>query len=307
MVSRASADRLLRSGVSVVATWTPAVIGWRAVRNFVDQEGVQWSGALAFYLVLSVPPLLIAAFSVSVAVVGEETAREYVAAQVTQFLPAQRDVVRQIATQTISASGPAIPAAFAFLLFSGSRVFASLIAAINVMWREVPEPGFIRRQIVRIVMLLTTGVLFAVAGAADVAVALAGDAIPGSISIVVRLHILPGLLMAAALLLIFKLVPRRAATWKSAIVGGVVGAVLLRAAQAAFTAYLGVTGGFESAYGPIAGAAAVMTWALVASAAILLSAHLVAILNQENPDDGDARREIRAPGADAAVRGARDG
>lgn len=274
-------------------------IGWRTVKNFVDQEGVQWSGALAFYLVLSVPPLLIAAFSVSVAVVGEDTAREYVAAQVTQFLPAQRDVVRQIATRTISASGAALPVAFAFLLFAGSRVFASLIAAINVMWREVPEPGFVRRQVVRIVMLLTTGVLFAVAGAADVAVALAGDAIPAPVSLVVRAHILPGLLMAAALLLIFKLVPRRAATWESAIIGGVVGATMLRVAQAGFTAYLGVAGGFESAYGPIAGAAAVMTWALVASAAILIAAHLVAVLNQSDPEHDGAGGELRAPGVAA--------
>ena len=32
----------------------------RTVRNYLDEEGLQWSGAVAFYLVLSVPPLLAA-------------------------------------------------------------------------------------------------------------------------------------------------------------------------------------------------------------------------------------------------------
>ena len=288
---------------SVVARIRPVgSVAWRALRNFVDQEGVQWSGAVAFYLVLSVPPLVIAAFSIGVVIVGEQTARDFVTSQVTQFLPAEQDVVRQIATRTISASGGAILVSLAFLLFSGSRVFASLIAAINVMWREVPEPGFVRRQIVRVVMLFTTGALFAVAGAAELSVALAGDAIPSPLSVLVRAQVLPAALLIAALFLLFKIVPRRAATWQSALIGAVVGAALLRLAQAAFTWYLVTVGNFESAYGPIASAAIVMTWALVAAAVILLAGHVVAILNDTRAGPGQPDDQ-RAPGRDNAERG----
>src|SRR5690606_28225625 len=42
----------------------------RTVANYLDEEGLQWAGAVAFYLVLSVPPLLIAAMSIGVVVVG---------------------------------------------------------------------------------------------------------------------------------------------------------------------------------------------------------------------------------------------
>ena len=253
--------------------------GWTAVTNFADQEGMQWSGAVAFYLILSVPPLVIAAFSIAVAVVGEGTARDFVTSQVTQFLPAQEDVVRQLASRTIDSSGAAVVVSLAFLLFSGSRVFATLIAVINLMWKELPEPGFWRRQLTRIAMLVTTGLLLALAGAIDVAIAIFGDEVPRPLAILAQSQVLPAAVLVAALFLLFKIVPRRAASWSSAITGAVVGAILLRVAQAGFTAYLATVANFRSAYGPIAGAAIVMTWALVASVIILLAAHLVAVLN----------------------------
>ena len=273
MVTRVADE--LRNGAGRAAR-----VVWTAVTNFVDQEGMQWSGAVAFYLVLSVPPLVIAAFSVAVAVAGEAAARDFVTSQVTQFLPAQEDVVRQIASRTISVTGAAVPVSLAFLLFSGSRVFATLIAVINVMWQELPQPGFWRRQVVRVAMLVTTGVLLAVAGAIDVAIAIIGNEVPAPVATLAQSQLLPAALLVAALLLLFKTVPRGAASWSSALTGAVAGAVMLRIAQAGFTAYLATVANFKSAYGPIAGAAIVMTWALVASAIILLAAHLVAVLNR---------------------------
>ena len=258
---------------------------WRVVRrtvaNYFDEEGLQWSGAVAFYLVLSVPPLLIAAVSIGVVVVGADAARSFLVSQMQQFLPAEDQVVAAIVEQTVGASGPAALAAIGFLLFSGSRVFASLIAAINVMWQEVEPPGFWRRQLVRTGMVLSVGALLALAGLTDLVITLAVNALelPIGIRLLAQSQLVPGLFLATGLFVLFYLVPRRSATWRTALLGAVAGAVGLRIAQAGFTAYLTTFGGFDSAYGPIAGLAAVLTWALVASAVILLAAHLVAVLN----------------------------
>ena len=267
---------------------------------------MQWAGATAFYLILSVPPLLIAAFSVGVVVVGPDVAREYITQQITQFLPAEQDVVTDIVSQTIEGRGPAAAISLAFLIFSGSRVFATLIAAINVMWAELPEPGFVRRQVTRIVMVFTVGGLLALAAALDLAVAFIGDdALPAPALALLQSQVLPALLAAAALFLLFRLIPRQAATWQTALAGALVGMLLLRIAQAAFTTDLNFGGGFESAYGPIAQAAVLFTWALVASGAVLLAAHLVAVLN-----DADARQPDggghKAPG-ETQARASRDG
>ena len=279
---------------------------WRVVRrtvgNFFAEEGLQWSGAVAFYLVLSVPPLLIAAVSIGVVVVGPETARSFLVDQVGEFLPTERGVVRNIVEQTIQASGAAAAAAIGFLLFSGSRVFASLIAAINIMWHEVEPSGFWRRQLLRIGMVFTVGALLALAGIADIGLTVASEAIelPGTLRVLAESQVIPPLFIAAALFLLFFLVPRRAATWQTALAGAVLGALGLRVAQFVFTQYLRSFGGFGSAYGPLAGLAAVLTWALVASAVILIAAHFVAVLN--SPDRDPRRDEREVPGQSGAGR-----
>lgn len=278
---------------------------WRVARrtasNYLDEEGLQWSGAVAFYLVLSVPPLLIAAVSIGVVLVGAERAQSFLVEQVQQFLPAQDQVVSQIVEQTVQASGAAALAAIGFLLFSGSRVFASLIAAINIMWQEMEPPGFWRRQLERTAMVFTVGILLVLAGAADLAIAVAGDILelPAPVRLLAQSQLVPVLFLASGLFLLFFLIPHRAATWRTALLGAVLGAVALRLAQGAFTAYLVTFGGFSSAYGPIAGLAVVLTWALVASSIILLAAQLVAVLNSP---DREPRREHQLPGQSEASR-----
>lgn len=267
----------------------------RAARNFLDQEGLQWSGAVAFYLILSVPPLLVVAFSIGVVVVGDETAREFLQTQLAAVVPARQGIVEQLVGRTVTSTGAALPISLAFLLFAGTRVFASLIAAIYVMWREVPEAGLVRSQVVRVLLLGTTGVLFAIAVAADLAVAVVGEAMPPALVALVRAHVLPAALVVGGLIAMFKLVPRRRATWRAAVVGALAGTALLRTVQAAFTAYVATVANFESAYGPIAGAAILMTWALVASAVILFSAHLVAVLSGPGRT-ADLTPRLRPPG-----------
>jgi membrane protein len=274
----------------------------RTVRNYLDEEGLQWSGAVAFYLVLSVPPLLIAAVSIGIALVGADTARSFLEDQVASFLPTERGIIADIVDQTVQASGAAALAAIGFLLFSGSRVFASLIAAINIMWHEIEMPGFWPRQVQRIGMVFTVGALLALAGVADVALALASDLLdlPTSLRVLVQSQVVPALFIGSGLFLLFYLIPRGAATWRTALAGAIFGAVALRLAQALFTGYLRDFGGFDSAYGPIAGLAAVLTWALVASGIILLAAHFVAVLN--SPDREPRAEEHQLPGEAEARR-----
>jgi membrane protein len=274
----------------------------RTVRNYLEEEGLQWSGAVAFYLVLSVPPLLIAGVSIGIVLVGADSARSFLEDQVARFLPTEREIVGQIVDQTVQASGAAALAAVGFLLFSGSRVFASLITAINLMWHEIEMPGFWRRQLERTLMVLTVGALLAMAGVADVSLALASDVLdlPTSLRVLVQSQVVPALFIGSGLFLLFYLIPRRAATWRTALAGAIFGAVALRLAQALFTGYLRDFGGFDSAYGPIAGLAAVLTWALVASGIILLAAHFVAVLN--SPDREPRPDEHQLPGEAEARR-----
>jgi membrane protein len=288
---RATARGMVSEAIPDGRVGTLINIVWRTVRNFITQEGMQWAGAVAFYLVLSVPPTLIAASSIAVLVVGSEAAREFVTETVTEFVPVEDELIEEVAEATIGGMGPAALVSLAFLLFSGTRIFAALITAINVMWHEVEQAGFIRIQVKRAIFLVTVGVLFALGPILEGGVGLAGDnlEIGGVGQWLLQSELFPFLLLFLALLSLLKVVPRLLPSWRSAIIGALVGALGLRIAQYGFTAFLATLGDFETAYGPLAGIAALMTWALVASVTILLAAHLVAVLNRPDTPTGGNR------------------
>jgi membrane protein len=280
----------------------------RTVMNFFDQQGMQWAGAVAFYLALSVPPLLIAGSSIAVAVFDSEDAKEVITRTVTRFVPIEQGLVDSIADETIDGLGAAALVSIAFLLFSGTRVFAALVNAIHVMWEEVDSAGFVRTQVTRAVFLASVGALFVVAAVLDGALEVAADALPleGLWVWLLESQLIPVVLLFAALLILLKALPHREPTWTSAAIGASVGAIGLRIAQFGFTAFEETLADFDEAYGPLAGVAALMTWALVASVVILLAAHLVAVLNRPDtptggsrnvPEDGDGER---APGREPA-------
>jgi membrane protein len=277
----------------------------RAVTNFLDQEGMQWAGAVAFYLALSVPPLLIAASSIAISLFGSEEAKEFITRTVATFIPVQEGLIERIADETVDGFG--LPALFSlvFLLFSGTRIFAALIAAIHVMWEEVEQAGFVRMQVTRGILLLAFGGLFAIAALLDAGLNLIGDALglDGSWVGSLKDELLPIVLMFLALFALLKLIPHKEASWRSALIGAGLGAIGLRIAYHGFGVFLDAFADFETTYGPLAGVGALMTWALVASVAILLAAHLVAVLNRPETPAGDGRQ----PAGDAEANGRSQG
>jgi membrane protein len=270
----------------------PAAVLVRAVVNFVTQEGMQWAGAIAFYLVLSVPPLLIAATSVAVTVVGSEAAEGFITGQVAEFVPVAEDLLAEVAEVTVEVATPAALISLGFLLFSGTRIFAALIAAIHVMWHEVEGAGVVRTQVTRGAMLLAVGGLFLLAVVLDVSVALARDALelPAPVTWILNVQVIPVLLLTVALFTLYRTVPRMLPTTVSALVVALLAAIALRIAQYGFTAFLVTFAEFETAYGPLATIAAVMTWALVASVVVLVGAHIVAIVNGGADVEGGPQR-----------------
>lgn len=85
---------------------------------------------MAFWLVLSLPPLVIAVSSIATLVIGEDAA-----------LPAEGGLIRDLVARQISLISLGGLTSLVFLLFSGSRVLSSLVNAIYVMWRHVGRAG----------------------------------------------------------------------------------------------------------------------------------------------------------------------
>jgi membrane protein len=255
------------------------IVSHRVAFGFVRHDGMSWSAAMAFWLVLSLPPLVIASSSVAVQLIGTENARDVLAEQIVAQLPAEGGLIRDLVTQDIGLATLGGVATLVFLMFSGSRVFAALVNAVNVMWRHVERVGFVRREGMRLLLTVTVGGMLVASVLAQLAVVAFEDDI-GPIAGFAARWGLPFLLVLAGLLITYRLLPHRRATWKTALAGALIAAVGLRIAQAVFTLLLGTVLEFEQGYGPLAEVALLATWAFVASVIVLLGAEIVATLDR---------------------------
>jgi membrane protein len=255
------------------------LIGYRSVLNFFHHQGVSWSAAIAFWLVLSLPPLLIALSSMTGQFLGQDTARSILAEQIGSQLPAEGWLIEDIVAEEVSLVSLAGLGSLVLLLFSASRVFGALVTAINVMWKHVEVESLLKRTLKRGLLLAATGALLL--SSVGLQLGIAGSEADGpSLGEVLARYILPFLLVVGGLFLLYRLVPNGGVNWRMALLGALAAAVALRLAQFGFWFLLTEYLDFDTAYGPLAGIAVLMTWAVIASAIVLLGAELVATLDR---------------------------
>ena len=264
---------------------------WSTLRLFADDQGLSWAGAIGLYLFLSVPPFVVATVYLASLFVPQDQAEAFITEQVAKYLPTQQDLLQGVvANVPQEALGGAI--SVVLLLFSGSRAFAALTSAVNVMWRRVDRLTFLRRQVLRLGMLLVTFALLGLAALGEAAVGAIFNA--GGTSEQVWLldwQLIPSVLLGAFLLVAYKLLPREPVSWTHAAIGAVVAGVGVRLAQAGL-GRVADAGLFKTPYGELAGVALMATWALVVGVIILFGAALVAVLDGKRAPEGEAEERF---------------
>ena len=258
-----------------IRTWRTA---WDAMWLFVDDQGLSWAGAIGLYLFLSVPPLMVAIAWAGRLVAEPGQSEAFVVEQVGKYVPAEQGLLEGIVANAPQ-SVPAAAASVVLLLFSGSRAFAALASAINVMWLRVDRLTFWRRQGLRIGMLLVTLALIGVAALADAIIAgLAPNGASDADVWLLDWQLIPMLLLGTLLFAAYKVLPREPVDVRHAAIGAILATLGVRLAQAGL-GFIAETGVFETPYGELAGVALMATWALVVGIIILFGAAIVAVLD----------------------------
>lgn len=260
---------------------------WQTIRLFVDDQGLSWAGAIGLYLFLSVPPFVVASVYIGGLFFPSGEVEAFVLEQVTKYLPAEEELMQGIVAE-LPDNAAAGTFSVVLLLFSGSRAFAALTSAVNVMWRRVDRLTFWRRQALRIGMLAVTLVLLLGAGLGEALISAVANGGGDEDQIwLLDWQILPSVLLAAFLLIAYKVLPREPVSWRHAAVGAALATVGVRLAQAA-TGILADAGTLRTPYGDLAGVALLATWSLVVGIVILFGAAMVAVLHGKRTVDGEA-------------------
>ncbi|HEX2194067.1 MAG TPA: YihY/virulence factor BrkB family protein [Candidatus Limnocylindria bacterium] len=260
---------------------------WTAGHIFIDDQGLSWAGAIGLFLFLSVPPFMVATVYIGSSLWPPAAVEGFVLEQVAKYLPAEQGLVNGIvASQPEHAGAAAL--SLGLLLFSGSRAFAALTSAINVMWRRVDRLTFVWRQVLRLGMLVVALLLMGVAALGEGLVgAVSANGADGGQLWLLDWQVIPTALLAAFLLVAYRFLPREPVSWTHAAIGSATATAGVRLAQAAI-GLVGEAGTLRTPYGDLADVALLATWALVVGIVVLYGAALVAVLEGKRPIDHEA-------------------
>lgn len=275
-----------------------------AGRDFLVDNGPSWAAAVAFYGLLSLFPLLLALVSLSAQMVDPEWAAGQVARHLGDFIPRGEEQIREIIQEAHEAGAGAGLVSIVLLLWSGSYVFGAMTTALNLAFDVDESYSFVKRLVVRAVMLLTLGMLFVFAVSsrwlltffAEVFALLPADE-QGWFFALGR-AVIPAMLLLLAFFLIYRFVPRRRPVWWAALVGAAFACAAFLLARPLFTTYLQQFGsGYNVIYGSLGMGIILMFWAWIVAVILLLggelSAHMQALLMEGKTIEEVKDRHLR--------------
>jgi membrane protein len=269
--------------LSIRELWT---LARESVSAWSSDYAPSMGGAIAFYTIFSIAPMLIIIIAVAGLVFGEEAARAELMSQVSDM--AGQEAAVAVAGILREASRPgqglvAMTIGLAVLVVGATTVFAELQSALNRIWQvpDAPSGGggiwrMILSRIIALVLVVSiAGLLLALVAISTVITAL-GDvwsAHLGGWEIVLRIV---DLIVSLALLttlfaLVYRYVPRADIAWSDVWLGAAVTAVLFIIGRYLIGFYLG-TAGIGSAFGAAGSLVVLLMWVYYTAQIFLLGA-----------------------------------
>jgi membrane protein len=313
---------------------------WRDIGALLEESFAGWNrhnaprlgASLAFYMLLSLAPLLLVAVSIAGLVFGKQTAA-------TDLVYRVQDLARQTGATTVEAGANALQALLAgardsaqgviatifgliTLLFGASGVLIELHDALNTIW-EVPPPTMtsswerivklVRERLVSSALVLATGFLLVASlavnawierlGAVYTASLPARGLILQTVNSALFFVIIAGLFAA-----IYKLLPDVHLEWRDVVLGGGVTSTLFTIGKLVIGLYLR-RAGFASTYGAAASIVVFMLWVYYSSQIFFLGAEFTKIFatrygsrSNRHPEGLDVSMAGKSPsGADRPI------
>ena len=259
--------------------WQDAAAGW------LSHRAASLGGALAYYSMFSLGPLLLVAISVAGLIFDDEAARGAVRGQLAGLLGPE--AASGIETMLAAAGRPA-EGAFATvlgvctLLFGAVGVVVQLKDALNVVFGVEKQSaggimGFIRIYAVSLAGVMSVGFLLLVSLLISTILAAAGDLMIGYVSEImlqaastaISFLVSTGLFAA-----MYRWLPDRQMNWRHILPGALLAAALFDIGRLIISLYIGQQG-LESTYGAAASLVIVLIWVYYSAQIVLFGAEFI--------------------------------
>jgi membrane protein len=250
-----------------------------------SRHAFQHAGALAFFTLFSLAPLLVIVIAIAGTVFGEQSVRNQITSQVTEYVgPRAADVVTQAIDQSDTRQSGLLPAilGIAALLFGATTVFGQMQTSLNQFWGVKAKPSrsglvvFLWNRLISLGLVIIIGFLLLVSFAITVGVGAviqyAQEWIPIPPLLVAIINALVSLALATLLFaVIYKVLPDVRLEWRDMWRGAIVTAVLFVIGQFAISWYL-TRAAPTSTYGAAGSLVLILLWVYYSALILFLGA-----------------------------------
>lgn len=261
-------------------------------REWSRDDCPRLAAALAYYAILSLPPVLVVAVAVAGLAFGEEAARGELTGQLARWIgPRAAETIQTVlaGARAPSHSVPAMIAGIVTLLLGATGVFSELKKSLDAIWEVKPRHTrrwlrFLRDRAVAFSMVLAVGFLLMLS-------VLASTLGLGAVVLIA----FDTLLFAT----IFKILPDRRLEWKNVWFGAAVTALLFAVGRIGIGLYLG-RASVGTAYGAAGSFVLFLLWVYYSSLLLLFGAEITEVWTRRrtpHPPPPKAHAEPETVGA----------
>src|SRR5450432_2823846 len=229
---------------------------WDVIKNasdgFIDDKLMKLSGALSFYMIFSMGPLLLIIITMCSIFFGRAAVEGKVYAQLEGFIGHDTAMQLQQIIQHAAISGKNTVATIigvAFLIIGASSVFAEMQDSINMIWGLKPKPksgwiAFLKNRLLSFSIIISLGFLLLVSLALSALVEVFSSHLksvfPGlSIIVIYAVNLCITIAITTFIFaVIFKVLPDAKIKWRDVIVGAIATTVLFLVGKFAISFYI---------------------------------------------------------------------
>jgi membrane protein len=254
----------------------PWPIAKTVFQEFGRDNGTLMAASVAFYLLLSIIPLMLVGVSILGFFLNPARAADQAFRFLNQFIPVGKATINQAIEAVISARGSLGVAGLIGTALTATGGFATLENAINVLWNR-PNRNFIMNKLLAFGMMLVVGVLFLLTMGTSAAIA-AAEGVPGlawlssSWARPVLGVVIPLAISSLMFAVMYRVYPNGRVSWRSPLIAGFITAVLWEAFKNGYAFYAARD---QSPYGIFVG---LVMWIFYSAALILLGSELTWVL-----------------------------
>jgi membrane protein len=273
--------------------------GWLQVLKRTKREAVTdnvslMSGGVAFFALLAMVPLLVAALSIWGLFADPHDATRLIRDLVSGLPRSAQNLVsqqlRNVAQRSNAGLSITAIVSLVIALWSASSGVKHLIEAVNTAYDEEEERGFVKMR--ALALMFTIGAIvfgfMAVTLIAVVPSALADVGLPREVRIVLDILVWPVLavMMVVALAVLYRLAPdRRDPEWQWVSWGAVIATLAWLVVSAGFAIYASNLGSYDRTYGSLGGVIVLMLWLYLTALVVILGAELNSTLEMQTRKD----------------------